>query len=199
MVPQQSQQKKQPNIQQKDNLLETLRDLSGGVGKTVKSDVVGKVASDTLTSLFGGNPFDTSEARGLPRMGRPEHEMVRPQAHIPEILQPHRLREEEQKLQQELSAVRQELKSLAASIKTFSKEVDKAVSDMPVNPGIYHKNFYERLRSVLLILREQIDNSSAWLSASSSRKQKKSYWGQYKKHGTQFGLSSERTVATQAG
>jgi hypothetical protein len=199
MTSQQSQPKKQPNIPQKDNLLETLRDLSGGVGQTVKTDVVGKVATDALTSLFGGNPFDQTENRQFPRMPQREQESARPQAHVPEILQPHRLRDEQEKTKQEIEAIRQELKSLSASIKSFSKEVDKAVAEMPVNPGVYHLNFYERLRAVLMLLREQIDDSSAWLATSSSRKQKKSFWGKYKKHGTQFGLSSERTIATQAG
>src|SRR5947207_2075566 len=157
MIPQQSQPKKQPNTPQKDNLLETLRDLSGGVAKTVKTDVVGKVATDALSSLFGANPFDQAETRQFPRMPQREHEPVHPQRHVSEILQPHRLREEQERTRQELAAIRQELKSLSASIKSFSKEVDKAVSEMPVNPGVYHLNFYERLRAVLMVLREQID------------------------------------------
>ncbi|MEK7119300.1 MAG: DUF5660 family protein, partial [Patescibacteria group bacterium] len=69
----------------------------------------------------------------------------------------------------------------------------------PVAPGVYHLNFFERLKSMLKILREQIEDSSSWLSLQNNRKKKKRYWGMYKKHGTSFGLSHERNLATQAG
>ena len=36
-----------------NSILESLRDLGSGVGKSVAKDVVGTVASDALTSLFG--------------------------------------------------------------------------------------------------------------------------------------------------
>ena len=69
-----------------------------------------------------------------------------------------------------------------------------------MDPGIYHVNFFERLRSILKVLREQIDDSRTWLALSAQRKQKKlGYWGMFKKHGTSFGLSNERSIATSAG
>mgnify|MGYP001560895613 FL=1 len=95
--------------------------------------------------------------------------------------------------------MRTELKALSATIKQFTHEVDRAIRDEPIEPGIYHVNFYQRLRSLLLLLREQIDDSRTWLMVSKGKKQKKQYWGLYKKHGTKFGLSSERTMATQTG
>jgi len=57
----------------------------------------------------------------------------------------------------------------------------------------------ERISSILKLLREQVDDSRTWLSLHTNRKQKRGFWGMYKKHGTQFGLSNERTLATQAG
>jgi hypothetical protein len=71
--------------------------------------------------------------------------------------------------------------------------------ETPVDPGIYHVTFLERLRSFIQLLREQVDDSRTWLTVSSKRQKKMAFWGLYKKHGTQFGLSSERTVSTQAG
>lgn len=194
----QPQQKPQTKYQN-DSILESLRTLGGGVGKTVAKDVTGKVAADALASLFGtppkrnpsefrpNNPFAQKEAQPIPGFRRPEMHRP-PMVHM-----------EEPNLKQEIEAVRQELKALAASIKSLNTDIQRTITEVPVDPGIYHKNFFERLRGVLQILREQIEDSRSWLSLQGNRKQKKGYWGMYKKHGTTFGLSNERSLATQAG
>jgi hypothetical protein len=81
----------------------------------------------------------------------------------------------------------------------LNTEVKKAITDVPVDAGVYHINFFERLRSMSVLLRQSVDDSRSWLSLSTSRKKQKGYWGKYKKHGTQFGLSADRTPATQTG
>jgi hypothetical protein len=46
----------------------------------------------------------------------------------------------------------------------------------------------------------KIEDGRAWLETFAKRKKKKlGYWKMYKKHGTTFGLSHERTIATQTG
>ena len=117
----------------------------------------------------------------------------------PEINRQPLIEREQLHVREQLAAIRAELKALSETIKNFNQDVQKAINEIPARPGIYHLNFMERLRSVLKILREQIEDSRTWLSLSTGRKKKKQYWGLYKKHGTQFGLSSERTLATQAG
>ena len=198
---QQAKPTKKPKTYTNDSILEALRDLSGGVGKTVTKDVAGKVASDALASLFGtpipkqgelraNEPIDFSaERQPQPRFRRPE---VTPAARP--------VHEDTQKIAQQIESVRAELKALAASVKSLNTEIQKAVVEVPVDPGIYHVNFFERLRSILRVLREQIDDSRTWLALSAQRKQKKlGYWGMFKKHGTSFGLSNERSIATSAG
>lgn len=191
--------KKQPTYTN-TGILESLRDLGAGVGKSVAKDVIGRVGSDALTSLFGqptgGDlkpPQPTVEAY-------PERQPFRPAIRRPEIYQPmtavHR---EEVGIKEKLEAVRMELKTLAASIKKFNSQVERAIEDIPVHPGIYHVNFLERLRGVIMALRQSIEDSGSWLALWTTRKQKRKYWGMYKKHGTSFGLSSERNVSTQAG
>ena len=186
--------------QQSDSILESLRTLGSGVGKTVAKDVTAKVASDALAAIFGAPVKPQGELRAnkplsfqkerqpIPGLRRPEMTPRAPFVH-----------QEEPHLKEQLEGVRMELKALSDSIQSLNTEIEKAVSDTPVNPGIYHKNFLERIRSVLHLLREQIDDSRTWLALSSNRKQKRGYWGSYKKHGTSFGLSNERTLATQAG
>jgi hypothetical protein len=182
-----------------DSILESLRSLGSGVGKTIAKDVTGKVATDALSSIFGAPPKqgdlqpDTAlnmrpERSPFPGFRRPE---VRP--HTPFVVP------EEPHLKQEIESIRQELKALASSIKSLNSEIQKTVTEVPVDPGIYHKNFFERLRSTLQLLREQVDDSRTWMSLQNNKKQKKGYWGSYKKHGTSFGLSNERSLATQAG
>lgn len=184
----------------KTGILESLRDLGSGVGKSVAKDVVGRVASDTLTSLFG-QPTGGDLKPAHPTVeAYPERQPLRPPFRRPEVYQPmvtvHR---EEVGIKEKLEAVRMELKALAGSIKKFNSQVERAIEDIPAHPGIYHINFLERLRGVITALRQNIEDSSSWLALWTSRKKKKLYWGMYKKHGTSFGLSSERNVATQAG
>ena len=183
-----------------DSILESLRSLGSGVGKTVAKDVTGKIASDALSSLFGAPVKRQGELKPnaavdmrpermpFPGFRRPE---IRPREPFVATPEPH--------LKEQIEAIRTELKALAASIKNLSSDIQKTVIEVPVNPGIYHKNFFERISSILKLLREQVDDSRTWLSLHTNRKQKRGFWGMYKKHGTQFGLSNERTLATQAG
>lgn len=194
--------KKPVKTQVNDSILESLRSLGSGVGKTVTKDVVGKGASDALKSLFGtfpqptqgefrpNQPLDFSRERYSPYpLRRPEAAVARPQP----------VKLEETGIKEKIEAVRMELKALAQSVKQLHSKVTNTISETPVDPGIYHLNFFERLKGILKILRQQVDDSRSWLALWTTRKKKMGYWGKYKKHGTQFGLSSERTVATQAG
>jgi len=192
-----------------DSVLEALRGLSGGVGKTVAHDVVGTVATDALTSIFGGPPKQQGDLMPNQPLNIPDRapRPLRPERFYPPFMRqeakpvaPHPvIREDQQKLAQQIESVRAELKAIAASIQSLNKEIGNAIREVPVNPGVYHANFFERLKSILKVLREQIDDSRSWLSMHSDRKKKKGYWGMYKKHGTTFGLSNERSLATSAG
>ncbi len=184
-----------------NSILESLRDLGSGVGKSVAKDVVGGVASDALTSLFGQpTGGDLKPPRAQMPEAFPERSPFRPQIRRPEVYQPIRtVVKEEVGIREKLEAVRMELKTLAASIKKFNSQVERAIEDIPAHPGVYHLNFLTRLRGVIMTLRQNIEDSGSWLALWTTRKKKKQYWGLYKKHGTSFGLSSERNVATQAG
>lgn len=173
--------------------------MGRGVGQTVTKDVAGKVASDALTSLFGATPQSGGELKQnqtieVNREQQPQRPVFRPEALRPSIS-----RSEDAQLKQQIDAVRAELKALASSMNSLHQEINKAIAESPVDPGIYHANFFERLRSIIKILRQQIEDGRTWVALTSRRKKQKHFWGLYKKHGTQFGLSSERTVSTQSG
>lgn len=199
----QTPKKKQVNYN--DSLLESLRGLGSGVRKSLTNDVARGVSADVMMSLLGATPksgeLKPNEPINIPdKTKQPEFAPIAPMFRRPEYRQPVILpKEDPAVLKQQIDAVRMELKTIASSLKSLDTEIQKTITEVPVDPGIYHKNFFDRLSSVLKALREQIDDSRSWLSLTSSRKQKKQYWGMYKKHGTKFGLSSERTLATQAG
>ncbi len=191
---------KKPLAPTNNSVLESLRDLGSGVGKTIAKDVLAQSATDALASLFGqptGGDFKPPQTMVE---AFPERAPLRPGLRRPEVYKPMvTVNREEVGIRERLESVRQELRTLAASIKKFNSEVQRAIEDIPVHPGVYHLNFLERLRGIILSIRENIEDSGSWLNLWSGRKQKKKYWGMYKKHGTSFGLSSERNVSTQAG
>ncbi len=181
-----------------DNILESLRGVGGSVVKTTADSAV-KIGGDVLGSLFGSMPKSGELFTKEAPQPEPERIPAVQPIHRPEMLRKPMPDFEQAKLKQEIAAVRSELKALSESIKNLHAEVAKAVDEVPVEPGIYHVNFFARLKSLLKLLREQIDDSRSWMILSSGRKKKMGYWGMYKKHGTSFGLSGERSIASQAG
>lgn len=199
-VGQQPAQKKPVRTLTNDSILESLRSLGTNVGKTVTKDVWGKGAGDALKFLFGSmvaasqselrpnQPVDFSRERHNPYIRRPE---VHPH--------PAPVKLEEVGIKEKIEAVRAELAALIKSVKQLHTEVTNAATETPVVPGVYHLNFFERLKGILKVLRQQVEDSRSWLTLWTGRKKKMGFWRLYKKHGTKFGLSSERTMATQAG
>lgn len=200
---QQSNQKKRPNpYVVGDNVLETVRGIGATVGTTVKRDVVTQIAEDALQDIVGGRasthqpteqlqPNETVQLKG----NTEEKPIHRKQESIQSLIQ-----KDVVETKQKLEAIRQELHTLSKSIQGLSQDIQTAVMEMPVEPGIYHINFFEQLKIMLMSIRERVDDSRSWLSAwKTNAKKKRGYWGMYKKHGTSFGLSNERTLATQAG
>lgn len=94
-----------------------------------------------------------------------------------------------------------EIKKLTSSSKELAiqfKDVEK-MEHIPQGAGKYHTNFVEWVLSMIRSAREKVDNTLSWTTALHSKKKQKQYWNLFKKHGTSFGLSGERTVATQVG
>ena len=196
---QQKQNSKKPNpFIVGDNVLETVRSLGSAVGKTVQQDVVKQIPNDMLRDIFGTQPQPQELQQNESITVQPEKH-IHPHVSNQELIQPF-IQKDIQETKAQLESIRHELQALSKSMKGFHQEVEKAVLEMPVNPGVYHLNFFEQLRSFIQSLRETLDDSRVWLAAfNNNSKKKRGYWGMYKKHGTTFGLSSERTASTQSG
>lgn len=99
-----------------------------------------------------------------------------------------------------LSKLKEQIVLLEKSEKNLSAEVTRVkVEQLPKKSGIYYIRFLEWLITVVRQLRMRVEDGRAWLATFTQRKKKRGYWNMYKKHGTTFGLSHERTLATQTG
>ena len=99
-----------------------------------------------------------------------------------------------QKLDEQISILTKEEKGLSHDLTKIK------VEQMPRKSGIYYLRFLEWLLLVVKHLRVKVEEGRMWLATFSQRRKKRlGYWQMYKKHGTTFGLSHERVLATQTG
>lgn len=162
----------------------------------------------TSGELTEGHALDLRQKRQSPQQ---EKSMEKPKARIDaaynytsEIIHSEKRtsREQTQHMTMMIEQLRNEIKKLASETKELKTNVEFSriiVEDIPEKPGKYHLNFFEWLLSVVRDARIKVEDSSSWLGSMVGKNSKKNYWGLYKKHGTSFGLSGERTVATQTG
>lgn len=108
--------------------------------------------------------------------------------------------ENEQQTKVRIQEIMFEIKKLTSSSKELQiqfKEV--TMEQVPQGAGKYHTAFMEWVLSLIRSARERVDSAVSWTSIMKSKKGQRQYWSLFKKHGTSFGLSGERVVATQAG
>ncbi|MCL5435268.1 MAG: DUF5660 domain-containing protein [Patescibacteria group bacterium] len=214
--------KTQINIDQ--NPIEAVRDIGASVVKSVKEDVakglmtdlwdqmlgteIGREASQTSGDLAAGEELDLKKhfkahdkKQEQPATEQKPHveagwdytgEIIHSEQRISQVQN----RELEAKVQEIII----ELKKLAKSSKELEvtfREI--TVEQKPVNPGKYHLNFFTWMLVTIRSARMRVEDSKNWASLFASKKTKREYWSLFKKHGTSFGLSGERIVATQTG
>ncbi len=188
-----------------DNFIEKLREMGSDLGDSVAQDVVEGLPSAALDQLTGRKRSgDLRPNEPLKLEERQEKEQLRRQLNREffRVKQEERLvfKQEEQKTRLQIQAIQEELKKLAESTKDLVKEVEVAAKVEPVDPGVYHLNFFEKLKQTIITLRKKIEDSASWLSLFNQRNRKQGfYWAQVRKSGTKFMLSQERYMATQAG
>lgn len=197
-----------------DNFLESLRDIGGATGQTVKKDVLQGIPEDFMRQLFNiekapvrahGDilPGQSVQLEQALNEERAENKILRSK-----LVQQQRLQEGEstliaesgQKLKVELHALTQEVTSLAKTTQGLSKKIEIAAMQAPSNPGVYHLVFFEKLRNFIASFRKKIENASLWLQASNSRAAKRrTFWGQVGQSGSKRLLSPEDYLQRSAG
>lgn len=103
-------------------------------------------------------------------------------------------------ISQQVENIRLEIRKLVKTSKIVEQTVKGAVAEnAPVKPGKYHVSFFEFVLNIIKDATRQLEDSVSFGAVFKNKKQQKQHWTQSKKLGTQFGLSGERTVATQTG
>jgi hypothetical protein len=185
------------------NFLEALRDLSKGAIDEAKIHVSQAITQDIPTSfgmsgtLEPNKSFSLSEIQSAEKRGE----------HRAEVRSNFRLQEErsrwlksENEAKAQINSIQEEIQMMAKSVGELAHEVEVASFQAPANPGVYHQNFFNQLRSYIRALRLKAQESKNWLSTQNSRASKRSYyWGQVKSSGTKFMLSQERYMVTSTG
>jgi ATPase subunit of ABC transporter with duplicated ATPase domains len=195
-------------VQNNDSFLEAFRDLGNDFFNTAKNDLLKAGANDIKDALFPlNNPSQKGESSDY--LAQKEAELERNyRAKLRQTETIHRQEKvlftrEQRETQQQVTVLQEEIKKLAKATSDLASEAKEAeITALQTLPevGTYHLNFFSRLRKIIAELRIQIQESSLWLAAWNKKAQKRNfYWGQFKKSGSKFLLSSDRYMATQAG
>jgi hypothetical protein len=111
-----------------------------------------------------------------------------------------RIEKRSNELRLQLNAVREEILVLAQKTENLAEETEVAAMQAPVEPGVYHVIFFEKLLEFIRSFRKKIEESAVWLQSVNKRASKKNMWGRnYKKYGAKYLLSSEHYLQRSAG
>ena len=199
------------------NPIEAVRDISSSVAESAKNDFAKGLMTDLWDQMLGTEvrkenathqtSGDLEEGQEISLKKQPKKEENKPQIeagwdYAGEIIHAEKriTQTENRELDARVSQIMIEIKKLTSS----SKELEATFREITVerkivNPGKYHLNFFEWMLSTIRSARMKIEDSKNWASLFASKKGKRDYWTSFKKHGTSFGLSGERTPATQTG
>ncbi len=186
------------------NFIEALSGLTKSAGEEAKIQIT-KAVTEDIPQAFGlsgtlkpNESFSIEDLQAAEKQGERKAEN-----RFSNRLEQERmvyLRSENEKTAQ-IQHILTEIAQLAKSMRELGREVEVAAIQAPVNPGVYHRNFYAQLRSFILDLKKRVVESKHWLATANARasKQKGYFWGQAQKSGTKFLLSQERYMVTTTG
>lgn len=177
--------KKKPALPKFQNFIEAFKDTGSG-----KSD---KVVKPQPNKGFDFESFLNQQEARVRAQERLRFDQIR---HEEQII----FSRQNQETRLEIESLQVEIKKLAKEVGGVMIEAEKTSFQAVINPGVYHKNFFKRLLSLLTLARKKVSEGKTWLMLFNHRHQSRSaYWTGVSKGGTSFMLSADRTVATQAG
>ncbi len=218
-----AQRKFKPQINIDQNPIEAVRDTAMALGSSVVGSVKDDLAKGIMTDLWDqmlgteigkGNAIkqtsgDLMEGQEISFKKQPKEEKAKNKPRIEaaidytgEIIHAERriTQVQNRELETKVQEIIVELKKLTKSSKELEVTFrDITVEQVPVKAGKYHLNFFEWMLSTIRSARQRIEDSGNWANVFAAKKTKREYWSLFKKHGTSFGLSGERIVATQTG
>jgi hypothetical protein len=203
--------KKTSKPSRKQNVIESIKDIGNSAFDSVKKDIL--KPEDIMQQLFGTPPQEKQytgeiapgesvELRDVYTGKRDEELKLRQQLVLERKLnEEERIRVEKKsnQLRIQLKAITEEVSRLSQSTQELAQEVNIAAMQAPVEPGIYHLIFFEKLLEFVKSFRKKVEEASVWLCAANKRAQKKNYWNTYKKQGAKFLLSADHYLTRSAG
>lgn len=196
----------------RQNVIESLKDLGAGTaGQT--ADFLKNTSEDFLRELLGFSTpnikrsgelsLGQSVQMGDILSGREEQtEKAKKQITFEKrILNEEKsvFQEKGQALRVELQAIMQEIQKVAEGTNALAEATRAATVSAPVEPGIYHINFFQNILEFLQSFRKKINLAATWLTSTNKRAEKKNFWAQYNKKGTSFLLNPESYSQRSAG
>lgn len=204
--------KKNQNTITRQNVLESLKDFGTGTASQT-TDFLKNTSEDFLRELLGLNSTNIKRSgelsqgesvnmkdilNGKEKQISNEKKQVRFERRL--LNEESRIsKQKTQELKVELHALMQEIQKLAESTNALSEITQTATFSAPIEPGIYHINFFQNLLNFLRSFRQKIDLAATWLQGANKRAEKKNYWSQYRKKGTSFLLNPESYSQRSAG
>jgi hypothetical protein len=196
-----------------NSFVESMRDMGGSVMKSLKNDVVKGTAQSIFDQLIGSS--NTGKAPDFNQDNTPDLEayiaereaQAAEQAKSQErAFHVHKAQESkvlfsyaDESLRKEIEGVRQELQMLVATMGQVEQQVEQAMMDNIVEGGVYHLNYFHKLKEWIKFMRKSLEDSSAWLQMAGGRKSKGYFWTQTASSGNKYSQSSERNVQMGAG
>lgn len=197
-----------------NSFVESMRDMGSGVVKSLTNDVVKGTAQSIFDQLLGsaktGRMPTTPDQAINPDLDKyiaEKENQAAEQAKMQErAFQTHKMAETkvlfsyaDESLRKEIDGVRQELQMLVATMGQVEQRVEQAMMDNIVDGGLYHLNYFQKLKTWIKFMRKSLEDGSAWLQMTGSRKSKGYFWTQEAKSGSKYTMSSERNVQMGAG
>ncbi len=196
-----------------NSFVESMRDMGSSVVKSLQTDVIKGTAQSIFDQILGSTK--SGQAPNIDQNTTPNLESLIAQreaqaaaeaTHHERSFQQHKQKESQvvfsfadEKIKKEVDGVRQELAMLVATMGKVEKQIEVAMMDNIVDGGLYHLNYFQKLKTWIRFMRKSLEDSSSWLQMSGGRKSKGYYWTQESRSGTKYSMSSERNVQMGAG
>lgn len=204
---------KSPAAPKGDSFVEQLKSIGSSISNSVKTDVVKGTAQSIFDQLIGSSQRGDAPSENSPNQDQLEKWIQEREAQAAEearqnekLVQFHKHSQEkvlfsfaDEKLSREIGEVRQEIAVLVKTMGKVEKQIEQAVMQEIVDPGVYHLNFFRKLKSWVVMMRRSLEDASLWMSVQQGRGKRSYFWNQFGKSGTKYSMSSERNVQMGAG
>ena len=206
------QSKSRPQTKTSNNFVEAVQGIGSSTLNSLKNDVIKGTAQSIFDQLLGStksgqapdmNPNMTPD---LEQMILEREQQAAEQARSQErAFHVHTQKESQvlfsfadESVRREIEGVRQELSMLVKTMGQVQKQVENAMMDNIVHGGVYHLNYFQKLKTWIIFMRKSLEDASGWMQMSKGRTQGH-FWNQTGISGTKYSMSSERNVQMGAG